>query len=284
MPSRLNTKLLLAHLPVLLLALLLALQAALLPVFLFEFSVSFINHTGRPPVTQLFSATQMQHVQLLCSTNLQGPGPNGSEEAGAQTACACSEGAPVWAPSYPGQNYEVPIYSESSDEEDDNSQAGGLVQRTGLLTHPVVTRQIVSIKRGYSGSAVSPAASPPPPSLPTPSEVISTAPGSYTLSMGVTTQGVVRVIKSSGSILFVSPVDCLHVAGFSDPRSILRRLAKRFGPFVTSKMVFNGRSSNQLNMVTIEESVRMLEFYIGVCRTDTQVGHTVIKALKAYFA
>lgn len=79
--------------------------------------------------------------------------------------------------------------------------------RTGsgtLVTDKIVTLSTPGIKPGYPASPDTAAALTPPVPLPTPSAVRPTLPGSYTYSMGVTTHGVVRVIKSSSSILYVS--------------------------------------------------------------------------------
>lgn len=193
---------------------------------------------------------------VVNDNNPTGPATGGSEQA--QAVRASQKGNPEWTPAYPGQLYEVPIYVDSSDEEEQETASNRTLSKShhsSFITHSVQ-----------------------PATLPLPSVITLSKSGSFTLSMG---KSSVRVVKSDDGILYVSMVDCLASAGFIDPGSIIRRLSKRFGPFSSHKMRFN-KSNNTLHMFTMQECVRMLILYMGVCRTNKEDCITVIGKLNAY--
>lgn len=213
---------------------------------------------------------------VVDDNNPAGPATGGSEQA--QAVRASQEGNPEWTPAYPGQLYEVPIYVDSSDEEEQETASARKAAREPSVL-PVKSHKPVSNKtlsKSHHSSSITHSVQPT--SLPLPSVITLSKSGSFTLSMG---KSSARVVKSDDGMLYVSMVDCLASAGFIDPGSIIRRLSKRFGPFSSHKMRFN-KSNNTLHMFTMQECVRMLILYMGVCRTNKEDCITVIGKLNAY--
>lgn len=200
----------------------------------------------------------------------------GDEQA--KEVCASAQEHTAWTPSYPGETYEVPYFSDSSGEEDNCMQTHC---NTASLVHSPSTatdRSRVQKRRTHTHRLGFSTVSAPSP-MPSPSEFSLAQPNSFSMSIGT---AIVRVIKHSDGYLLLSALDCFLAAGFCDPNSTIRRLSKRFGPFTAQKIVFNSRSRNPIHVYTLHDCVRMLQLYMGVCRCNKEACQVVITELQAY--
>lgn len=106
-------------------------------------------------------------------------------------------------------------------------------------------------------------------------------PGHYFIVLGLPDRPTVRAIVEDKGELFVYLVDCLATSGFKKACNIILRLAERFGEIDHKLMAYTGVKAH-FKMCNVQEAVRVLELYMGICRTDTVEFKEVIRRLNNF--